>query len=98
MKSITPFALILIAVTALAACESTGDTRSEPAPRTGSSNAETACMERVNSNYGGKVRDLTVTSSEFSQAGTLVMLRADGERWKCIASEDGRVDDLSVVE
>lgn len=31
-------------------------------------NAETACMEAVNGNYGGNVRNLNVTSSEFSQA------------------------------
>jgi hypothetical protein len=34
-----------------------------------SSAAETACMVAVNDNYGGKVKNLDIVSSEFSQAG-----------------------------
>ena len=69
-----------------------------------SSNAKTACMEAVNRNYGGKVRDLVVTSSEFSQANSQVNLKAMGvrggssnETWKCLVSNDGKVQDLNVV-
>ena len=60
--------------------------------------AETACMVAVNNNYGGNVKELNVVSSEFSEAGSLVMLDADGERWRCLASNDGQVEDLSVEE
>lgn len=39
-----------------------------------------------------------VLSSEFSQAGTLVMLRdAGGTVWRCIAYSDGTVGELSVT-
>jgi len=68
-----------------------------------SSNAKTACMEAVNRNYGGKVDDLKVVRSEFSQANSEVILDAVGvrggkttERWKCLVSNDGQVQDLSV--
>jgi len=58
----------------------------------------------VNRNYGGKVRNLVVTSSELSQANSQVNIRAEGvrngptsESWKCLVSNDGQVQDLSVV-
>ena len=60
-------------------------------------NAETACMTAVNSNYGGNVSSLDVISTDSSQAGTEVIIDADGERWRCLASNDGVVEDLSVV-
>ena len=60
-------------------------------------------MEAVNRNYGGKVDDLKVVRSEFSQANSEVILDAVGvrggkttERWKCLVSNDGQVQDLSV--
>jgi hypothetical protein len=55
-------------------------------------------MQAVNSNYGGKVDELRVVSSEFSQANSEVILDADGTRWRCLVSEDGEVQDLSVQE
>ena len=58
--------------------------------------AESACMVAVNGNYGGNVKELNVISAEFSEAGTLVMLDADGEKWRCLSSNDGTVEDLSV--
>lgn len=69
-----------------------------------SSGATSACMVAINGNYGGKVRDLEVVRSEFSQANSEVIVDAVGvrggsttERWKCLVSNDGKVQDLSVV-
>jgi len=69
-----------------------------------SSNAKSACMMAVNGNYGGNVRDLKVVRSEFSQANSEVILDAVGvrggsatERWRCLVSNDGKVQDLSVL-
>lgn len=67
--------------------------------------ATSACMQAVNANYGGKVDDLKVVHSEFSQANSEVVIEAIGvrggsgsERWKCLVSNDGTVQDLSVLE
>ena len=67
--------------------------------------AESACMAKINSNYGGKVDTLKVVRSEFSQANTEVIVDAVGvrgenktERWRCLSSNDGRVADLSIVQ
>jgi hypothetical protein len=54
-------------------------------------------MVAVNNNYGGKVGDIVVTSSELSQANSVVMMKAGGETWKCLVSYAGQVQDLSVV-
>ena len=67
-----------------------------PVNRQAPSVAESACMAAVNRQYGGKERELRVISSEFSQANSLVMIRADGERWRCLVSNDGYVEDLSL--
>jgi hypothetical protein len=60
-------------------------------------------MTGVNGNYGGNVRNLKVLSSEFSQANSVVMILAEGvrggpsnERWRCLVSNDGKVQELSV--
>ena len=63
--------------------------------RTGSAAAEQGCLQGVNTNYGSSVA--RVTSSDFSQANTEVMLTAEGETWRCLVSETGEVRDLSVV-
>jgi hypothetical protein len=69
-----------------------------------SSIAKTVRMGAINSNYGGNVRDLEVVRCEFSQASSEVIVDAEGvrgssatERWKCLVSNDGKVQDLSVV-
>ncbi len=69
-----------------------------------SENAKTACMIAVNTQYDGKVDDLKVISSEWSQANSTVMIKAIGvrggsgsERWRCLVSSDGTVQDLSVA-
>lgn len=68
-----------------------------------SSTAESACMSGVNGKYDGNVRNLKVLSSEFSQANSEVMILAEGvrggsgnERWRCLVSNDGQVQELSV--
>jgi hypothetical protein len=70
-----------------------------------SGNAKSACMSAINGNYGGNVRDLVVVRSEFSQANSEVIVDAVGvrggsktERWRCLVSNDGNVQDLSVVQ
>lgn len=67
--------------------------------------AETACMTAVNKNYGGKVKDLKVVRSEFSQANSTVIMDAVGvrggtttERWRCLSSNKGKIEDLRVVQ
>ncbi len=67
--------------------------------------AESACMEKINGNYGGKVNDLKVVRAEFSQANTEVIVDAIGirgesttERWRCLAASNGQVADLSVMQ
>jgi len=55
-------------------------------------------MMAVNNNYGGNVRNLDIVSSEFSQANSEVVINADGERWRCLVSDDGQVQELTVQE
>ncbi len=74
-------------------------------PHQATNAAETACMTAVNNNYGGKVKDLKVVRSEFSQANSTVMVDAMGmrggpttEHWRCLSSNKGKVEDLRVVQ
>ena len=55
-------------------------------------------MVAVNDNYGGNVRNLDIVSSEFSQANSVVIMNADGQRWRCLVSNDGQVEELTVQE
>lgn len=57
--------------------------------------ATSACMAAVNSQYGGRVKHLNVVHSEFSQAASEVIVEANGERWRCLSSNDGEVQELS---
>jgi hypothetical protein len=107
MKQLTKITAAALAALTLSACvEDQKMSRSEPpAMRDASSNSETACMAAVNGNYGGKVREERVASSEFSQANSEVIVKAIGvrgtsqsEQWKCLVSNDGKVQDLSVVQ
>jgi hypothetical protein len=105
MKHLSTITAAALATLALSACVEQGTTRSEPTGmREASSAAESACMMAVNSKYDGKVRNLVVTSSEFSQANSQVNIRAEGvrngptnENWKCLVSSNGQVQELSVV-
>ncbi len=81
---------------ALAACDDTEVTEMSTPMRTGTSAAETACIDAVNTNYGRPVA--SITSSEFSEAGSEVMLRSeDGTNWRCLASNAGQLEDLAAV-
>jgi hypothetical protein len=98
-------AAIAIAALTLSACVEDTATREAPYSRSAGSNAESACMAKVNFNYGGKVKDLRVTSSSDSEANAMVMITAIGvrgtsqsEQWKCLVSRDGQVQELSVVQ
>lgn len=65
--------------------------------RQGSVAAESACMAAVHREYGGTEGSLYVVRSEYSEAGSLVMVAADGDRWRCLASNDGAVEALSLA-
>jgi hypothetical protein len=54
-------------------------------------------MAAVDRNYGGDA-SLSIVNSDFSQAGTVVIIEANGERWRCLASNDGKVEELRVQE
>ena len=98
MNNLSTIVAAALAALTLSACVEQETTRSEPTGMRGaSSNAESACMSAVNRNYGGKVGDIVVTSSEASQANSVVMMKAGGETWKCLVSGDGQVQELSVV-
>lgn len=62
-----------------------------------STKAVNACKSAVNRNFAGKAK-ISVTSTEFSQANSMVMMRVNGaENWKCLVSNSGKVADLSVA-
>jgi len=56
--------------------------------------AERACLNAVHREYDRNV-DLYVVNSSFSQAATEVIVDADGDRWRCLSSSDGRVEEVS---
>jgi hypothetical protein len=58
------------------------------------------CIDRLRATGGPDARaGGEVLSSEFSQAGTLVMLRdAGGTVWRCIGYNDGTVGEMAVAE
>ncbi len=63
--------------------------------RTATSAAESACMAAVNREYGGRESGLRIVHSEFSEANSLVIVEANGDRWRCLSSNDGNVGELS---
>lgn len=58
----------------------------------GNEAAERACRDAVRRETGD--RDARVLDSSFSQAATEVLLEAEGRRWTCLSSSDGRVGSL----
>ncbi len=84
-------------VVGLSGCVEESSTRDSTGIRDASSAAESACMTAVNNNYGGNVDSINITSSESSQANSVVMMRAGGETWKCLVSSGGEVQELTVV-
>jgi hypothetical protein len=85
-------AILLAASAALGACVETTETVTV---RSGSSEAEFACAQAVNANFGRAVA--TVTSSEFSEANTVVMLTAEGQTFRCLTSSNGVVAEVTAV-
>lgn len=88
--------LAITGVVALASCG--GDARTQGAEtRAAASDAETACVAAVETNYGGS-GGASVTGSEPSGADSVVTLRSgDGTTWRCISSNGGVVSELSVT-
>lgn len=63
------------------------------------SDADDACIDQLRTVGGTDGAAGTVLSSEFSEAGTLVMLEdAGGTVWRCIAYKDGTIGELAVQE
>lgn len=89
------FKLVALTVIALplAACVETTD--GTTAIRSGSADAEFACAQAVNRNFGRPVA--TVTSSEFSEANTVVTLTAEGQNFRCLTSESGEVFEVTAT-
>ena len=89
----------------LAACGTTDlgySNKESSGSRQATSAAESACMAAVNRQYGSKY-DVRVSSSEYSEANSLVMVDANPvggmtERWRCLVSNDGKVQDLSLTQ
>ena len=88
----------------VAACVEDSTARQDSGMREASSAAETACMTAVNSQYGGNVSRIDVLSSEFSEANSQVSLAAVGvrgtsttEKFRCLVSNDGQVQELQAI-
>lgn len=63
------------------------------------SDADNDCTDQLRRVGGPDGASGKVLSSEFSEAGTLVMLEdGGGTVWRCIAYKDGTIGELSVVE
>ncbi|MBE9638482.1 hypothetical protein [Salipiger mangrovisoli] len=79
-------ALGLSVLAALAACGGKEEPAANMRPAT---EAEAACLRDVATTAGTK--ELELTGSEFSEAGTMVTVRVGPERtqWSCIAYADG---------
>jgi hypothetical protein len=106
MKNI-PIALVAAATLLLSACATSDDDSGQGSStlRQATGAAESACTAAVNGNYGGNVRSVQVASSEYSEANSVVMVDAAGvrggsttERWRCLVSNDGTVQELTVVQ
>lgn len=91
MKLHTIVGVGAMAVT-LAGCIETTDTYAPTSMRTGSAVDENACLSAVAAETKNTV---TILSSEFSQANTIVMVGVGDQRapWKCLVS-NGRVAEV----
>ena len=97
MKKFT-FAALGLAGLTLAGCEDTMSTSEAMMDGTGA--AQNACIARVNENnaVGAGEAGASVTGAEFSEAGSRVMLiDGNGTRWNCLASNDGVLEELTVM-
>lgn len=58
-----------------------------------------ACIDQLRTVGGPDGQTGTIESTQFSEAGTLVMLRdAGGTLWRCIGYSDGGIGEMAVVE
>lgn len=90
MKTMT-MAAVAVAALGLAACDDTmTDTPQASMPTT----QEQACLAAVSNETNNG--DVTVLSSEFSEANTLVMIGVGADRapWRCLVSNDGVVAEV----
>jgi len=63
------------------------------------SDAGNACIDALMSSGKATAPGGEVLSDEFSEAGSLVMLKdGGGQVWKCIAYKDGSIGELSMVD
>lgn len=106
MNKLIKITALAVAGLTLTACGSTdmgyGDKKSSGSRHQSTSAAESACMAAVNRQYGGKY-DVRVARSEYSEANSLVVVEANPvggmtERWRCLVSNDGVVQDLSLAQ
>ena len=97
MATIVKPAAIALAALGLAACESG---TSATGNMTGTGAAQSACRQALNDRNVVSPGDqpASVTGAEFSEAGsTIQLIDGDGTRWTCLASNDGVVEDLSIM-
>jgi len=98
MKSTVTLAALAIAGLSLSACvPDSYHRRDEAHVHPGPNTPVNACMAAVKRQYGGRVHNLWVSNSEYSQAGSVVIVEANGERWRCLASPEGRIEDLKLT-
>jgi hypothetical protein len=101
MTNAIKIAAVAVATLTLAACGTpdSGYSDKSSGSRQATSAAESACMAAVNRQYGGNY-DVRVISSEYSEANSLVMVAGgpNRERWRCLVSNDGKVQDLSLAQ
>ncbi|MEP1199284.1 hypothetical protein [Tateyamaria sp.] len=61
--------------------------------------AQDACIDELRRVGGPDGQSGTIESSQFSEAGTLVMLRdAGGSLYRCIAYKDGSIGEMTAVD
>ncbi len=91
LTKLTTFAAIATALAALSGCVDEASTMDAPL-RTGSAADEQACLSAVAQQTGNTV---SIISSDFSQANTIVMVGVGPDRapWKCL-SNGGRVAEV----
>jgi hypothetical protein len=89
MSSILKLTTAAAALAALVACDDTGGTTTSTVSSRTPNAAEQACLRDVTSTTNNA--DVALLSSEFSEAGTQVIVGVGPQRarWSCIAYSDG---------
>lgn len=90
LKTTATFAGLALAALSLAGCVEEGPAAAGNEPE---AQARANCVRAVQATTGNS--DVAVTSSEFSQAGTRVILRVGPTgTWQCMAYLDGSTSDI----